>query len=175
MSELAKSITQIRAATSQLKQEVDRLDQRLAVLHEKRREMLEKPVTKHDFVEMVRADIRNRALYFENYIRKSIAGSVKTYSHMRRVLEKPGTHVIHSYLTEPGVPVDVTDKAFFMFLEDALVERMARIMESMDWPEDAAPAAGREEAIAAIDSEIEATAAERSALVGQMNELGLTL
>ena len=173
MSELNKALSQLRQAAEQLTQEVARLDQHIAGLYAKRDALTSEPVTKADFLEYIRADLRKRAKRFAYTLRAGLKNVNKSFSSLERAKDDPAQLIHLPYLAEPGLPVDVTEAAMFFYFEDVIVAGVSRQVDAMPWPENAQTVSGRSEALAKLDAEIAALEKQRDALANELIDAGL--
>lgn len=174
MSELNKALSQLRQAAGQLTQEVAGLDQRIAGLYAKRDALTSAPVTKADFLEYIRADLRKRTKRFAYTLSAGLKNVNKSFSSLERAKDDPAQLIRLPYLADPGLPVDVTEAAMFFYFEDAIVAGVSRQVDAMPWPENAQTASGRSETLAKLDAEIAALEKERDALAHELVAAGLT-
>lgn len=173
MSELNKALSQLRQAAGQLTQEVAGLDRRIADLHAKRDALTSAPVTRADFLEYIRADLRKRTRQFSYRLSTGLENVNKSFSSLERTKDDPAQLIRLPYLAEPHLPVDVTEAAMFFYFEDAIIAGISRQIDAMPWSENAQSVNGRSEAVAKLDAQIAALEKERDALANELVGAGL--
>lgn len=173
MTELTKALSNLRDAALELTGELGRLDQRIADLHSERDAITSAPVTRDDFLDYVRADIIKRSTRFAVELKRNIGTINKSFSVMERIACNDEYSLPIRYLSPLGVPVDATEGALCLYLEDAIIAGVSRVIDTSPWPENAISAAGRNDKVALIDVEIEKLTVQRDGLAQQLIDAGL--
>lgn len=172
MADLKQALKQLRSARDSLIAEINALDSQIAERHAARSALTSGPVSKADFLEYVRSDMKRRARFFVQGLMRAVASVPKDYGRLER-LHKTGAKLNIPYLTGAQSPLEMSEGAVYFYFGDAMVDRLEIELDALDWPESIATATERAPLIAAIDAEIEALNQQREDLAASLVDAGL--
>lgn len=168
--ELKGLLGQVKAAATQLKDQITSLDDRIEALYAERSELLNMPLSKADYLAAIRADVRAKSGNFGNWLRQSIKSKVN--------IDYPclvsGAPLSIPYLDAGvGIGRDMSENGYYYYFEDAIMAGVERALDGEKWSYTETPARDRTPALEALDAKIEALTADRDALASDLVECGL--
>lgn len=166
-------VAKVIDAAGAVREEIRKLDGEIEALQVKRRSITEPPVSKDDFMDYVREDIKRRSKLFPISLQKKWANrsEINVFDRMERMYSGAagGLQPI-PYLSGDLEKMDtgLEPAAFFWFFGEVIEERFAEAINDLPWPEDAMPVAERRARIKEIDAEIDKVSIRRNGLQVQL-------
>lgn len=127
------------------------------------------PVTKADYLDMVRADINRESTIYQGSMRADIAKKVGmgqvSLSHADGVLRRG--HIV-------GLPYDAGQAPAFLFpCAELIAAGIGKLIENVAWPDNARPLVELRAEAAALEAKIAQASAERDAITHQLQAAGV--
>ena len=171
-TELKDLLAQVRQATEKLKAKIYELDEQIKNLQETRDAITHGPLSKEDYMAVVRADIQAKGrLFATNLTLHLSAGGQVNYT---AALQKEDGNLPIRYLDAgAGFGAEMPEGAFYFYFEDAIVAGVERALVGKEWPVEAVPFKGREATLKALSGRMDALLQEREALAGEFASHGL--
>lgn len=166
-------VAKVIDAAGAVREEIRKLDGKIEALQSLRRTITEPPVSKNDFMDYVREDIKRRSARFPRQLQAKWANKKEfnIFDRMERMYSghAGGLQPI-PYLSGDIEKMDtgLEPAAFFWFFGELIEERFAEALNDLPWPEDAMPVAERRERIKGIDAEINKVSIRRDGLRAQL-------
>lgn len=172
-SEVKGLLSELKKAADSLLSRIHLLDEKIESLYKKRSSIISEPLSKDDFINLIRADIQGKARNSKVSLQRNLLEREKVNFNAVGSAKNGGLAV--QYLTAGLSNADTMNAgAFFYYFEDVLMEGVARAMEGHGWPADALSVAQRTEALKLMDDELAALTAERDALAEEIASCGFT-
>jgi hypothetical protein len=166
---VAKVVTAADAVRSQIRA----LDDEIAGLQDQRRKITDAPVSKADFMEYVREDIRRRAKLFPRMLKIKWAerSQYNNFEKLERMFDGHARGLqpfpyISGDLEKEGV--DLEPAGFYWYFGDLIEERFEQAIEGLDWPADAMSVSERRQRIEELDSRTKDLIERRDVLTAQL-------
>ncbi len=166
VSKVAQAVEAVRAKIASLDGEIDTLTQARAAI-------MAPPVSKQDFMEYVREDIRRRSKIFPRMMKVKWANKhpFNNFEKLERLMGgAAGGLQAFPYFTgdlmDEGIKLEPT--SFFWYFGDVIEERFEQAIEDFDWPADAMPISERRTRIQEIDSQIANLTARRDLMKSKL-------
>lgn len=170
--EIKGLLSQVRQAAEGLKAKINALDDQIEALYAKRELILSAPLTKADYMAVIRADVQTKARRFRGDLVHHLGMGKINYPASKNT-NVSGLPI--RYLDGgQNVSAPMSESAYYFYFEDAIVSGVERALEGREWPVDASPAAERDTAKQAIDDQIEALNLEREGLADDLVSCGVT-
>jgi chorismate mutase len=166
---VAKVVTAADAVRSQIRT----LDEEIKGLHEQRQTITAHPVSKADFMEYVREDIRRRSKVYPMMIKKKW-GDKQPFNNFDKLERTNGGHGEglqgFPYLNWDleNMEFKLEPAAFYWYFSEVIQERFELAIQDFDWPAESMPVAERRQRIEAIDAQISDLISRRDGLKGQL-------
>lgn len=173
-TEIKGLLNQVKQAAEKLKDKIFDLDEKIEALYSRRAFILNLPLSKEDYMNTIRANIKARTGVFQVHLKHELDTRFKLdFPTMQRTESNPvSIPLLDAGLT--GYPLELSDRGFFYYFEDAIVNGVERALAGKVWPVDAVPAADRKIELAAIDEQVAKLTAERDALADDLVACGVT-
>jgi hypothetical protein len=166
-------VAQVRTAADAVRSQIQTLDDEIKGLHEQRRAITEPPVSKADFMEYVREDIRRRSKVYPMMIKKKW-GNKQPFNNFER-LERTNDGHGDGLQGFPYLNWDLENMefrqepaAFYWYFAEVIKERFELAIQDFDWPTEAMPVAERRQRTEEIDTQISDLIGRRDGLKGQL-------
>lgn len=170
MSNKLKSLlAQVNAATQELLANIQNLDGQIAALQEKRERIGEAPVSKADFLSYIEKELDRNTGTIKATMGRWLDQMPKDFFTLER-----STLYIPFLTGTKGVAAEITEAAAYWYLKPAIMDRMAGLVELMEFPSDAFSIEERRKILADIDADIERLNGERDELASQMEAAGIS-
>lgn len=166
-------VAKVINAADAVRAQIQSLDDEINGLYEQRKSITERPVSKSDFMEYVREDIRRRSKVYPLLIKKKW-GDKAPFNNFEMLERKHRGHGAglqnFPYL---NWDLDLMDfklepAAFYWYFSEVIQERFELAIQDFKWPENAMPAAERRQRMEAIDAQISGLLSRRDALKAQL-------
>lgn len=166
-NEFKALVAKVKKSAEEVRSKIQTLDAEIAALNETRKAINDAPVSKSDYMEYLRADIARMAARMPLVIKEKWArdGSFQKYEMLERIHSRSGSLPIPYINGEThGTSVELGPSAFYWYFGDLIAERFDRVLDEVEWPQDAMPVADRRKRIAEIDSKIDELSRRRNML-----------
>lgn len=166
-------VAKVIDAAGKVQEKIRELDGEIEALQRLRLQITEPTVSKADFMDYVREDIKRRAGRFPKMLKVRWANrhEFNVFDKMERLYNGAagGLQAI-PYLSGDVEKMDtgLEPPAFFWFFGSLIEERFAEAIDDLPWPENAMPVAERRERIKEIDAEISKLTSRRTTLQAQL-------
>jgi hypothetical protein len=170
--ELKKIVSQLKNASQELLGQVKEIDSQIAELAKWRDKLTSGIVSKVDFL----AYLRSHIIIETGYFGKDIAHAMKDrrdFGTLERNLNAGKGFQGLYLLTAFAAPVEMTEKAIYFYFADVILERLAKYLDALDWPEDAIPVSVRREQLLEIEQKTADLYQQRAELVSMLAEAGI--
>lgn len=175
MTKLNDLLSQLSTAAHELKKQVVAIDCSIMECQKQRDTLTSSPVSKADFLEYIRADIRRKyqGSRFMNTLKQRLGSVSREFGALEQMDKRVGNQNI-SYLTIDASSTEtVKDEAVFFYFEDVILGRIASLVDGEAWPESAVPVEERKTLIVDLDAQIVALRQDRKKLTDQLLAAGL--
>lgn len=172
-TEIQGLMSQLKQAADKLKTRIHALDDQIEALYAQRSSILSGPLSKLDYLAVIRADIQTKARMFKTNLQRHLQeGNKVNYP----AVAQAGAGGLPLRYLDAGSnhAMEMPEGAYYFYFEDVIVSGVERAMDGREWPGDAVPAAEREKALQAIGAQLGALTVERDALAHELVSCGLT-
>lgn len=170
--EIRDLLKQVQQSAEKIKANIQALDDQIFELGKQRKVLVNLPLSKEDYLSILRLDIRNKGRLFKDDLKKQLLGSSKI------------TYLAKAKATREGLLISFADagrfdgklsvSALHHYFEDDLIKGVEACLADEQWPADAMPLSVIESEVAAIDAQIEALTTQRDAIADDLISTGLT-
>ena len=171
-TEIQSLLTKVKQASDQLKSKIHALDDQVDTLSQRRSVLVHGPLSKADYLEVIRADVQLKARYFAKSLSRHLQQGFQV--GYPAAAQAGAVSLPFRYLDAgSNAGADMAEGAYYFYLEDLIVAGVERALSNRDWPADAVPIAERTKALQTIDGHIEALTAERDTFASELVACGL--
>lgn len=171
--EIKSLLSQVKQAAEALKAKINALDDQIEALYAKREVILSGPLSKADYMAVIRADVQTKARRFRGDLVRHLDMGAKVNYPASKNANVSGLPI--RYLDGgQNVPELMSESAYYFYFKDAIVNGVERALEGREWPVDAVPLAERDTTKKSIDGQIEALNLEREGLADDLVSCGVT-
>jgi hypothetical protein len=170
--EIRELLKQVKQSAEKIKANIQELDEQISELGQRRKTLVNLPLSKEDYLSILRLDIQNKGRLFKDDLRKQLQGSSKI------------TYLAKDKATREGLLISFADagrfngqlsvSALHHYFEDDIIKGVEVCLADEQWPTDAMPLSVIESEVAAIDAQIEALSIQRDAIADDLISTGLT-
>lgn len=173
MSKLTSIVSQLKSAASELIGRIADIDGQINGLAKQRDALTAGVVSKEDYLEYLRANIKRRGERFGREIVKNLNKDTRGFAQLERGLASGEGFFGANFLTGFNAPVQITEEAVFFYFRKTMIERLGAALDALEWPEGAVPVAERRSLIAAIERDTAELNRQREELVAMLVEAGI--
>lgn len=170
-NKLTNIIESLRAAATDIKSEIQALDQKIIAAHAERSALINAPLSREDYLTVMKADIKKKAKPMENMLKLHLERFPVSFSN---VMRSPGAlplNILDVGRLQNGF---FSEEAAYFYLGDQLIRGLEVAIADMDWPDESVSMAERTARIGRLDVEIASLEEERDQLAGQLLGAGVT-
>lgn len=172
-TEIQNLMIQLKQAGDKLKDKIHALDDQIDTLYTQRSSILSAPLSKLDYLAVIRADIQTKARMFKTYLKRHLQEGDKI--NYPAVTQASAGGLPLRYLDAgSNHGMEMPEGAYYFYFEDVIVSGVEHALEGREWPNDAEPAAEREKALQVIGGQLDILTVERDALANELISCGLT-
>lgn len=176
MSEFKSLVAKVKKAADDVRGQIQALDEEIAVLEEQRRIINNAPVSKADFMDYVREDIRRRSARLPYVLKQKWArdGQYNNFVRLERYFTNGDLQpipYINGEVPTPGVNLD--PDAFYWYFGGLIIERFEQAIEGLDWPEDTMPVLHRRQRLEDLDAKIQELLSRRDELAADLQSVAV--
>jgi len=171
--EIGALMSMVKEAADKLKARIADIDEQIDALQPAHDALLYGPLSKADYLAVIREDVRGRASLFRKQLLLNLENPEKV--NYSRVLSADGKGLNISYLSAGNMnSFQFTEGAYYYYLEDQIVDGVERALADREWPVDAVSMADRGPALAALEAQIAELTAQREAMADELVACGVT-
>lgn len=166
-------VAEVVTAAGAVRSQIQTLDDEIKGLHEQRQSITGLPVSKSDFMEYVREDIRRRSKVYPMMIKKKW-GNKAPFNSFEQLERVSGGHGVglqgFPYLNWDleSMEFKLEPAAFYWYFSEVIQERFELAIQDFNWPTETMPVAERRQRIEAIDAQISDLISRRDVLKAQL-------
>jgi len=174
MSKLTNIVSQLKTAANELLGRVADIDRQIGELAKRRDALTMGVVSKDDYLEYLRINLKRRGERFGRAIAKNLNQGSRNFSRLERELDAGEGFFGANLLTEFNVSVPITEEAVFFYFGETVIDRLGAALDALEWPADAVPVAERRTLIATIERDNAELNRQRDKLVAMLADAGIT-
>lgn len=172
-TEIEDLMSKLKQAADKLKTRIHGLDDQIATLYSQRSTILSGPLSKPDYLAVIRTDIQTKARMFKTNLKRHLQeGNKVNYPAVAQA--GTGGLVLRYLDAGSNHGVEMPEGAYYFYFEDVILSGVERALVGREWPGDAVPAAERKKALQVIGGQLDTLTAERDALAAELVACGLT-
>jgi hypothetical protein len=163
-------LKQVNDASRAIISAIQGTDAKIAELQKQRQKIGDAPVTRAEFLGYIENSLDAESMRISQTISRALNNVDRAFF----ALEKH-TFMVPFLTGDRALPFEITEAAAYWYLRPAIMERMAEVTATMEFPDDseAVPLQKRRAMLAEIDAEIEQLRAERNELASQLQKAGV--